>query len=138
MFLLDTDHIAILQWQTQPEFGQLTQRMGQHPITAIGEQAMQIPVLIEPVAGSGYRARGVEPFGFTVEAATPEEAMQKLREQIRDRIATGAKIVPLDVPPTEHPWAEFAGWLRDDPMLDAWKQAMAEYRRQRDEELDAS
>ena len=26
---------------------------------------MQIPVLIEPVAGNGYRASGGEPFGFT-------------------------------------------------------------------------
>jgi tRNA(fMet)-specific endonuclease VapC len=31
MFLLDTDHISILQWQSQPEFGRLTQRMKQHP-----------------------------------------------------------------------------------------------------------
>jgi predicted RNase H-like HicB family nuclease len=99
---------------------------------------MQIPVLIEPVADSGYRARGVGSFGFTVEAATPEEVIQKLQEQIKGHLAAGARIVPLEVPPTEHPWAEFAGWLRGNPMLDAWKQAMAEYRRQRDEELDMS
>jgi tRNA(fMet)-specific endonuclease VapC len=34
MFLLDTDHISILQWQTQPEFARLSQRMGLHPASA--------------------------------------------------------------------------------------------------------
>lgn len=29
MYLLDTDHIAILQWQTQPEFARLRQRINQ-------------------------------------------------------------------------------------------------------------
>jgi tRNA(fMet)-specific endonuclease VapC len=31
MFLLDTDHIAVLQWPTQPEYGRLQQRMALHP-----------------------------------------------------------------------------------------------------------
>ena len=34
MFLLDTDHIGILQRKTQPEYGRLCQRMGLHPPTA--------------------------------------------------------------------------------------------------------
>ena len=34
------------------------------------------------------------------------------------------------------PWAEFAGDLKDDPMLEAWKKAMAEYRRKREKQLD--
>jgi tRNA(fMet)-specific endonuclease VapC len=34
MFLLDTDHIAIVQRQTQPEYGRLSHRMGIHPPTA--------------------------------------------------------------------------------------------------------
>lgn len=31
MFLLDTDHISILQWQTEPEYGRLTLRMTKLP-----------------------------------------------------------------------------------------------------------
>lgn len=31
MYLLDTDHITILQRPTTPEFGRLAQRLGQHP-----------------------------------------------------------------------------------------------------------
>jgi len=34
MFLLDTDHIAILQNRTQPEAGRILRRMGQHPASA--------------------------------------------------------------------------------------------------------
>src|SRR5437773_2520503 len=31
MFLLDTDHLGIMQRQTEPEFSRLRSRMGQHP-----------------------------------------------------------------------------------------------------------
>ena len=31
---------------------------------------MQIPILIEPVAGNGFRFRGGEPFGLSVEGAS--------------------------------------------------------------------
>jgi len=97
---------------------------------------VEIPILIEPVKGNGYRASGGEPFAFAVEGATREEALQKLRDLIQDRMAAGAEVVSLDVPPGPHPWSSFAGMLRDDPMLDAWKQAMAEYRRKMDEDPD--
>ena len=33
MFLLDTDHLGIIQRQTQPEFGRLIARIGTHPPT---------------------------------------------------------------------------------------------------------
>lgn len=94
---------------------------------------MEIPVLLQPVAGNGYRA---EALGLSAEGATQDEALTKLRTELAQRTAAGARIVPMVVPDGKPPWAEFAGELRDDPMLDAWKQAMADYRRQRDAELD--
>ena len=39
---------------------------------------MQIPVLIEPVAGNGFRAQGCEPFGLLAEGATRQAALEKL------------------------------------------------------------
>ena len=33
MYLLDTDHIGIIQRQTQPEFGKLAARLALHPMT---------------------------------------------------------------------------------------------------------
>ena len=36
---------------------------------------MQIPILIEPIAGNGYRASGGEPLALTADGATHEEAL---------------------------------------------------------------
>ena len=89
---------------------------------------MQIPVLVERAPGKGYRAKGVEPFNITAEGSTREEAIRRLEEQIAQHIAAGAEIVSIDLPTTEHPWAPFAGSIKDEPLTDDWKQAMAEYR----------
>jgi hypothetical protein len=98
---------------------------------------MEIPVLIEPVAGNGYRATGGSPFAVTAEGATREEALGKLRELIQHKLAGGAELVRLPVGPEEHPWAKFAGTLRaDDPMVKEWRQAMEEYRQKMDEDPD--
>src|SRR5262245_59850494 len=95
-----------------------------------GGDAVEIPVLIEPVAGNGYRARGGEPFALCAEGATRAEALEKLRDQVRARLAAGADLVALAVPPPGHPWQPFAGMFPKDPLIDDWKQAVAEYRRQ--------
>jgi predicted RNase H-like HicB family nuclease len=94
---------------------------------------MRISVLIEPVPGNGYRARGGEPFGLIAEGVTRDDALQKLRELIEGRVSAGAEIVTLDVPVAEHPWLPFAGMFRDDPLIEEWKQTMAELRRQADD-----
>jgi predicted RNase H-like HicB family nuclease len=95
---------------------------------------MQIPVLIEPVAGNGFRARGSEPFPLTVQGATAEEALQKLRELIQSRLVGGTQVVPLEIPVGEHPLAPFAGMFKDDPLFEEWQKAIAEYRQQADED----
>jgi hypothetical protein len=94
---------------------------------------MRLSVLIEPVPGHGYRAKGGEPFAVTAEGATRDDALQKLRAIIEGKIAAGAEIVTLDVPFPEHPWLPFAGMFRDDPLVEEWKETMAELRRQADE-----
>ena len=101
----------------------------------MGNQAMQIPVLIEPMAGNGYRARGSEPFGLTADGATREEALQKLRELIQLKFDAGAEIVQLDVPNSDNPWLRMAGTLdKDDPLVKRWKKIMKENRRKADED----
>jgi predicted RNase H-like HicB family nuclease len=96
--------------------------------------AMRISVLIEPVPGNGYRARGSEPLGLIAEGATRDKALQKLRELIDERVAAGAEIVSIDLPEqkTSHTWLPYAGMMKDDSLVEEWKQAMAEYRRQVD------
>jgi len=96
---------------------------------------MQIPVLIEPLPGNGYRANGGDPFGFTAEGATREEALRKLQETISSRLANGAELTQVDVGPAEHPLAKFAGiWREDDPLIEEWKKAVEEYRREVDQD----
>jgi hypothetical protein len=97
---------------------------------------MQIPVLIEPTNNHGYRATIGPPVAMTAEGATREEALQHLREVLQRRLSAGAEIAPFELGATEHPLAPFsgAGMLKDDPLFEAWQQAIEEYRRQKDEE----
>ena len=96
---------------------------------------MQIPILIEPVAGNGYRARGAEPFALSAEGATRAEALAKLRAQLEARMKAG-EIVPLDIPSEPHPLVEFAGMFKDDPDFEDVIQIMAENRRRMDADPD--
>src|SRR5690242_15122328 len=94
---------------------------------------MQIPVLIEPIAGNnGYRARGGEPLPLVVEAPTREEALAKLQEALQDRLRNGAELVPLETAPQPHPLAEFAGMFKDDPYFEQVLEIMEENRRKMD------
>jgi predicted RNase H-like HicB family nuclease len=93
---------------------------------------MQIPILIEPIANNGYRARGAEPFGLCAEASTREEALAKLRDLWQARLSAGAQVVALDVAPHPHPLAEFAGMFKDDPDFQEVLEIMAENRRNMD------
>ena len=97
---------------------------------------MQIPVLVERIAGNGYRARGAGPVAVTVKAATREKALAKLRERIQARLSKGAELVSLEVGPESHPWVEFAGMFKDDPQIEEWVQSMAEYRQQVEDDPD--
>jgi hypothetical protein len=99
---------------------------------------MHIPVLIEPVAGYGYRARSLIPDAVTAEGRTDAEALKNLRERIQSQLAAGARIAYLDLAVEEHPLARSAGILqRDDPLVQEWKDIMAENRRKDDENPDA-
>ncbi len=57
---------------------------------------MQIPVVVEPVKGKGYRARGTEPFALSAGGATREEALAKLRTKIQARLKKGTEIIGRD------------------------------------------
>jgi predicted RNase H-like HicB family nuclease len=97
---------------------------------------MQLPVLLEPIAGNGFRARGSEPFGLSAEGATRAEALAKLKEQVQAMVSAGAEIVSLEMDSQPHPWMEFAGMFKDDPLFDAWQKSIAEYRREVDNQPD--
>ena len=92
---------------------------------------MEIPIIVEPIADNGFRASSAGLWGLEIEAPTREEAVQKLRELIDRRLEAGAEVLGLEIRSRAHPLARFAGMLKDDPLLQPWKDAMAEYRRER-------
>ncbi len=96
---------------------------------------MEISVVIEPVAGNGYRATW-SAIGMAAEAPTKEAALDALRKAIEARLAGGAELRTLHIPDSENPWVKQAGVFKDDPTFDEWQQAIAEYRRQVDEDPD--
>jgi hypothetical protein len=99
---------------------------------------LQIPILIEPVAGNGFRSRGGEPFALSAEGATPAEVLAKLREQLEVRLREGAELLSLDVPErfARDPWVGCAGMFKDDPYFEEWQQAIAENRRKIEEDTE--
>ncbi len=97
---------------------------------------MQIPVLVEPVAGDGYRAQSAEPFAASAKGDTREEALAKLRRKIEGRLKKGKELVGLEVGAPSDPWAPFIGMFKDDPWIDDWVQSMAEYRQQVEDDPD--
>src|SRR5438132_14403335 len=97
---------------------------------------MEIPVLIEPVAGNGYRARTGDPLALTAEGATPAEALANLRSILQERLDAGTRLVSLVMPGQDNPWTEMAGIFKNDPLFDDWQQAIADYRRQIEEDTD--
>jgi hypothetical protein len=98
---------------------------------------MEISVVVEPVSGNGFRASSGDPWRLESHAASRDEAILELRKLIQTRIEAGAEVVKLKFALGEHPLARFAGMFKDDPLLEPWKQAMAEYRRDRDDDLDS-
>ncbi len=99
---------------------------------------MQISVLVETLPEIGFRARAGEPFCLSAEGKTQPEALQKLRQLIDEKTRAGAWIVRMDVGNIDNPIQQTFG-IHDpnDPTIQEWYKDMAEYRKQRDAELDA-
>ena len=98
---------------------------------------MKIPVLVEPLKGNGYRARGTEPFALTARGSTREEALAKLRAKIQNPLKNGTELVALEIGSQADPWMEFAGMFKDDPWINDWKQSIQEYRQKVEDDADA-
>ncbi len=96
---------------------------------------MQIPILVEPIQGRGFRARTGEPFRFSVEATNKDEARRQLTDLVAEKLRDGAVIELLDVP-TNGAVAppQGAGILKDNVLFDEWQRAIADYRKQIDDD----
>ena len=93
--------------------------------------------MIETTPEDRYRATGLAPLADSAEAETPEAAVEKLKQMVRDRLAKGARLATIELPGDSNPWLTGAGTLRDDPLFADWRQAMADYRLEADQAADA-
>jgi hypothetical protein len=100
---------------------------------------VEVPVIIEPVTGNGYRVTGAGglSIGLIAVGATVAEAIDRLAEQVRSRLNAGAKLAELSVAAGVAAWKQDAGYLHDEPLYEPWREAMEEYRRKLDEDLEA-
>ena len=99
---------------------------------------MDVPVIVEAVAGHGYRATGAGGLsvGLTAEGATAAQAIDRLADQVRTRVNAGAKLTDLGFP-APAPWKQDAGYLHDDPLYEPWREAIEENRRKLDDDSEA-
>lgn len=93
---------------------------------------MQIEILIEPNRQQGFRATAPTHPDVTADGPTEDAAVQMLSERLSDRLKK-ARMVTVEIPvKTDKPWMAAAGCLKDEPDLDAYWEAILEYRRQVD------
>lgn len=94
---------------------------------------MQIPVAIEPIGDGQFRAHSFPPFTAVAEGRTREEAVSKVRAELSKEVESGKRVVMVDVNAKgENPWLAMAGWLKNDPLYEAWQAEIREYRRELD------
>jgi hypothetical protein len=96
---------------------------------------MEIPVLIEPVDGNGFRASSGEPFAIVVEGATREDVLARFKAHVAMKLRDGASVASIEVK-NEHPWAKAIGiYDKSDPLVQEWLD-LIEQNRSRPEELE--
>ncbi|MBC7819966.1 MAG: hypothetical protein IAG10_24040 [Planctomycetaceae bacterium] len=89
---------------------------------------MDMTVFIEPQNG-GFKASTSQPVTMEAEGASREEALQRLQELARTRLADGEVVqVPLPNGQSSHPWMKFAGVWKEHPEFDQFQQNVLEYR----------
>ena len=97
---------------------------------------MKIPVLVQSENGNGFRAEILSAQTLSAEGSSVEVAMDNLRGIIQDRLDHGARIETLEISESQNPWLQLVGVYKNDPYLDEYKQAIADYRKRVDEDPD--
>ncbi len=97
---------------------------------------MQYQVLVENLPDGLFSAFVIGVPDIVAEGATVEEALNKARTMLRERLATSRLFtIEVEEPPVAavaNPWLETHGSLRDDTTFDDWVEEIAKYRREVD------
>ena len=94
---------------------------------------MQIPILIEPIAGGRFRARSGEPFAFSAEGDTEQESIQGIERMLKSRIDNGARCAVVNVPNGVGFPFPADDLYKTDLGFREWQEEIAENRRREDE-----
>lgn len=93
---------------------------------------MQIPIVIESLPGNRFRATSTTALSLMVEANSAEESLRLWCERYASVLPSDAEIVAAE--PPAHAFAKFIGTLKNDRLVEFWREGLAEYRRDRDRE----
>ena len=98
---------------------------------------MDVSVMLEQIQGNGYRATALVPTPLVAEAPTREEAVDKIRGLIGERLSH-AEFIHVEVPANAgpNPWLDIAGTWRDHPDVDKVIENIQAYRREVDADPD--
>ena len=93
---------------------------------------MDMTVFIESQNGR-FKASTSQPVTMETEGASREEALQRLQELARTRLAAGELVqVPLPNRDSGHLWMKFAGMWKEHPEFDQFQKNVLEYRQNLD------
>jgi hypothetical protein len=98
---------------------------------------MTYKVLVTKQNDSRYTARALVLPDVVASGTTEAEAVDHLRDALTD-LQTRSRVVDVDLPMPDlaegNPWLRFAGMWADDPDWDLFQNAVAEYRRESNEQ----
>ena len=92
-------------------------------------------VVLEPIE-KGWRASTGAPLEASAEAATDDEAVDALLQEVARRLKMGVRVIEVATETLANdPLRRFAGDLKDDPLATAWEAEVRAYRAARELEL---
>ncbi len=96
---------------------------------------MTYRVILERKQAEGFKATVLGWPECTASAASREQTLEMLRENLRERLSdTEIVDLELDDPRPDRPWRKFAGMFKDNPLLDEVVEEIEAYRRELDAE----
>lgn len=93
---------------------------------------MDVSVVLEKVDGNGYRATALMPTAVVAEAPTRDQAVDRIRALLSDKLAH-SEVIQVEVPAScGNPWLSIAGTWHNHPDIDDVVDHIEAYRREVD------